>query len=320
MLFRTEIQADPFPQQLDIQDNTLLLGSCFAEHMGQGLEELKLSVLVNPAGIIFNPISLFSFLEKSIKQELPKKKDFVERDQISYHYAFHSDLADQDWVKLAEKITDIYQKTTFFLNKSHFLYLTFGTAYVYERLETQEIVANCHKMPSHYFEKRLLNVSEIIHSFEKIYALLPPNLQLVLTLSPVRHLKDTLPLNSLSKAVLRLAIYEICSKFKNVHYFPAYELLLDDLRDYRFYASDLLHPNEQAIDYIFEKFATSFFSPALKEFQKKWLPIKKALAHKPFWAESEKHQAFLKNLLAKLDAVTEVNVEREKEIVRKQIK
>lgn len=320
MLFRTEIQPDSFSQKLDIQDNSLFLGSCFAEHISQRLEELKHSVLSNPAGIIFNPISLFSFLEKSLKNEMPQEKDFIERDQIWYHYACHSDLADRNREKLAEKIKNTYRETAFFLQKSQFLFLTFGTAYAYARLETQEIVANCHKMPAQLFEKRLLSVSEIVQSFEKIYALLPPNLQIVLTVSPVRHLKDTLPLNSLSKAVLRLATHEICSKFENVHYFPAYELLLDDLRDYRFYASDLLHPNEQAVEYIFEKFGESFFSPSLKDFQKKWISIRKALAHKPFWAESAQHQAFLKNLLAKLEAIKEVNVEAEKKRVREQIK
>src|SRR6185369_3638007 len=169
------------------------------------------------------------------------------------------------------------------------------------RLKTSnEIVANCHKVPSINFTKSLLTETEIIESFQGFYAKLKsinPDCKIILTISPVRHLKDTLELNSVSKSMLRLSCHSIGNKFSDVEYFPAYEILLDDLRDYRFYKTDRLHPTEEAVEYIWEKFVSAYFDASSKEFIKEWKEIRKDLQHKAFHSQSENHQKFLKSLL-----------------------
>jgi hypothetical protein len=182
-------------------------------------------------------------------------------------------------------------------------------------VNTQESVANCHKMPSQNFSKELLNSEEINKGFDKFYSLIKtinPSVQLVLTVSPVRHIKDGMEKNSISKAILRTACYSIQKKHPEIDYFPAYEIMMDDLRDYRFYKEDMIHPSSLAENYIWEKFIAQYFEKDSKEFLKEWEKIRKAIEHKPFHSESEGYQTFLKETITKLQKLSSmVNVEKE---------
>ncbi|MGB3469147.1 MAG: GSCFA domain-containing protein, partial [Cyclobacteriaceae bacterium] len=209
------------------------------------------------------------------------------------------------------------------LKDADWIIITPGTATVYVDLSRDQIVANCHKLPAAAFEKRMLTTAEIISAFSVFYEQLRsvnPKAQVLLTVSPVRHLKDTLPVNSISKATLLLATHELYNTFENVHYFPSYEIMNDDLRDYRFYKEDMVHPSGVAEQYLYEKFSESCFDPELTKFEKRWQKIEKSLAHRPFNAQSIKHQDFLKKILAELEDLSEkTDVQSEIDSVKAQL-
>ncbi|MEM9983191.1 MAG: GSCFA domain-containing protein, partial [Bacteroidota bacterium] len=278
-------------------------GSCFADTMGQRLVENKFQVINNPFGVIFNPIALFGLVE--ILEEGQKNPEalaqFIEQGLVQnaseqwYHYQLHSSIHRSTAAQLKDflvtYLTDLHTKW----QQSNWILITLGTAWVYEHTVTQQVVANCHKMPTTLFQKRILTVEEILKAFEQIAAFLSTK-QVIITVSPIRHLKDTLPLNSVSKAVLRLACHQLTEHYENVHYFPSYELLLDDLRDYRFYTDDLLHPNTQTQTYIWERFVKCFFTEETQQQMQQWQKIRNALQHRPFHPESKQHQQFLRKL------------------------
>jgi hypothetical protein len=321
-MFRTELQVFPAYPQISLQNPILLLGSCFSDNIGTLLKENKFTVLPNPFGVIYNPISIFNLLESSILGK-PRLDDFfLQREEVWYHYDFHSEISTLKKEDLEKQILEKFKQVNHFFsfsNATTFLILTLGTAFVYELKGKEKIVANCHKMPSSLFEKRLLSPESIVKEFEKLYGILPKNLHILLTVSPVRHIKDTIPLNSVSKSVLRLACHQIAEEFENVSYFPAYELMIDDLRDYRFYEADMLHPNSQAITYIFHKFVEMYLDASAQTFLKKWEKIYKSLQHKPFYPHTSAHQQFLRHLLQQLEAITEVEVSEEIHRVKQQM-
>ena len=196
--------------------------------------------------------------------------------------------------KLKEEVGECLEKTDSLL-------LTFGTAWVYEFLHTGKIVANCHKLPSSRFRKRLLSVEEIDASVSKLQKTRSAQTKVILTVSPIRHLKDTVPLNAVGKSILRLACHQLTENSEEFHYFPSYEIMLDDLRDYRFYEPDMIHPSETAINYIWEAFVKTYFDSETQDFLLEWQKIKSSLSHKAFQPNSDSHQKFLKNLLGKLE-------------------
>ncbi|MCS6795771.1 MAG: GSCFA domain-containing protein [Raineya sp.] len=294
------------------------LGSCFAEAMGKKLAENKWQVAINPFGTIYNPLAIFRILRFCGGTEVPQKKFCVQNpEKIWLHYDFHSLLRAETqeilWENIRQKTTEMAR----FFAKNPVLILTLGTAWVYE-IENHS-VANCHKMPASCFQKRLLSVEEILQDFEYTYPILQEKI-IIFTVSPVRHLKDTLPLNSVSKAVLRLACHYLQAKYVNVYYFPAFELVIDDLRDYRFYTDDLLHITPQAENYIWQKFQESYLPTETQKIVESWSKIQRKLQHKPFNPTSEAHQNFLKNLLQELqDMQKYFDVSQEIQEVRSQI-
>ncbi len=315
---------------ISLQSPILLLGSCFSDEIGILLKNDKYQTLINPFGTIFNPISCFDLLIFCLQNKDLMPETFVKRNELYFNYLLHSEffaynLADlQDDIKLSQKEINL-----FFSNPNQkFLILTLGTAYVYELQETEKndriLVANCHKLPAKYFVKKLLNVEEIIEKFAILYDLLPQNTHIILTVSPVRHLKDTLPLNAVSKAILRLACYELshkfAKKFPNISYFPSYEIMTDELRDYRFYDVDMIHPNQQAVKYIYEKFCQTYMNQTTLEFQEKWQKILKKLNHHTFHTQTQAHKQFLLTLLQDLEAITEINIRTEIEEIKNKLK
>lgn len=316
MQLQTTLNILPAKTKISLQNPILLLGSCFSDEVGNLLESHKFNTYINPFGTIFNPISCFELLEICLLDKQLATETFVKDKELYFNYLLHSDFFAYQLADLQQDIENCKLTVKNFFNSQEqkVLIFTFGTAYIYELQEPENakiLVANCHKQPAKLFEKRLITVTEILSKFTTLYQLLPPNIEIILTVSPVRHLKDTLPLNAVSKAILRLVCHELTQKFENVSYFPSYELMNDELRDYRFYATDMLHPTPQAVEYIYEKFCQTYMSSQTLDFQHKWKKILQQLSHHSFHQETEAHQQFLQNLLHNLQAITEVDVSQE---------
>jgi hypothetical protein len=323
MNFRTEINVKPAVEKIDLTKSILTIGSCFADAIGSRMATHKFKCQVNPFGTLFNPASIHKALRYALGSEELNSQGLLSREGTSFHFDFHSELFGPSHDDLLGQLKARTQMTGEFLKHTDFIMLTYGTSWVYRRQATNEIVANCHKVNASEFKKSLLPVNEIVASFEQVRTNLlsvNPKLKFILTVSPVRHVKDTLSLNSVSKSALRVACHEISEQFSDAEYFPAYEMMMDDLRDYRFYKKDMLHPNEQAEDYIWGKFAEQYFTEEAKAFLKKWDAIRSALSHRPFHPKSPAHQQFLVEIKSRLDELkTVVDVSNEMAQLNQQI-
>lgn len=299
------------------------IGSCFSDDIGSRLADNKFIVSVNRLGTVYNPISIHRQLMHSIQNTGPRPNGFLERDGTTFHLDFHSRWHGKTKDELSQDLIQEINSIHGIIRKAHGLVITYGTSWVYESKSTNDIVANCHKAPQGNFNKFLLTQKRIIESFEKLHEELKKinhDIGIILTVSPVRHIKDTLELNSVSKSILRLTCHTLSEKFPDVEYFPAYEIMMDDLRDYRFYKSDLIHPTDLAIDYIWEKFGEAYFDSGTMKFIHEWKKIKLALAHKPFQVDSPAHQQFLKDTLIKLNQLNDkMDVKEEINFILNQI-
>ncbi len=326
MQFRTELSIPDHAHKLNLQTSVVTVGSCFAEVIGTRLIDAKVPALVNPFGTIFNPLSLTKLLRQAIDGQLPDEHLYLENRGVWFHYDFHSSWWASSKAELAAQTAKQMQEVRNQLQKAHTLILTFGTAYVYRQTDGDglQIVANCHKMPNRLFEKELLSIHTISKDFQDFHTRLSafnPSITFLLTVSPVRHTRDTLPLNAVSKSILRVACHELSQSLTNVHYFPAYELLMDDLRDYRFYKPDLIHPNEMAEEYIFQKFSEAYFDDSLKSFVREWRKIKQELAHRTLQPHTPEHHRFLTGLLGKLQNISsKANVTTEIQWIEAQLR
>lgn len=308
MIFRTELHPGVAEHKLDLTSKVVTVGSCFSEVIGRQLEKYKIQTLSNPFGTIFNPLSACKLLQVCAGADVELADSFVENNGRWYSYDFHSSFSAPTEEELYEQLDEVIVKTRRFLKQTDTLVLTLGTANIFRLKITGETVANCHKLPAANFTRETLLPEEIITAIAETHSLLRdlnPNLRLVLTVSPVRHLKDTLELNSVSKAVLRLATHYLSQQLPFISYFPAYELLIDDLRDYRFYKEDMLHPTATAEQYIWEKFSGAYFEETFHLFAQEWEKVLKAREHRPFHPESPGHQAFLQHIIGLLDSLKE---------------
>jgi hypothetical protein len=305
--FRTELKVEPATANIGLKSSVLTQGSCFSDAIGDRLADHKLRTLVNPFGVIYNPESIHKALQYAVYNEALPPHSFLKNGDLHLNYDFHSEFSALTQPGLSATLNNAIGAAHYFIRGADWLLITYGTAWVYERRDTGEIVANCHKLPASYFTRSLMNPETIIASFARFFRQLKqlnPRVKVILTVSPVRHLKDTLELNSLSKSILRVACHDISEKHEDVEYFPAYEMMIDDLRDYRFYKRDMLHPTEEAEDYIWEKFMERYFSPELKDFVKQWKVVLSALRHKPFHPGTAAHQQFLHETLKKLETLS----------------
>ena len=323
IMFRTELNFPPSTEKIGLKDTIVSLGSCFADNHGERLILNKLSCLVNPAGIIYNPYSICKVIDYALNEELPDQASYLQKDGVFLNFDFHSRISDTDGIKLQQKISHSLHQLQKNLVRAKWLIITFGTAVVYTRKDNKIIVANCHKVPASKFNKGMLSQKQILavfmHTYQSIMAA-NPEIQILLTVSPVRHVRDTLEINSISKAILRITSDTLKTELPNIHYFPSYEIMMDDLRDYRFYADDLIHPSHQAMNYIWEKFCKGFMDDALLDFINKWGEIRKDLNHRPFHPETKSHLQFLTNTLEKLKQLSgEVNLEVEIAQLEKQL-
>ncbi|HEX6227263.1 MAG TPA: GSCFA domain-containing protein [Chryseolinea sp.] len=321
--FRTSLELKPSRTRISLSDRILTIGSCFSDAIGSRFTDNKMACLINPFGTIYNPASIHKVVQYSIYNEPIAEGTFLKRNDIFFNYDFHSELSSMNLTDLKTQVEKIISQTHSFLRDAQWLILTYGTAWVYERTENRSVVANCHKMPQLMFTKSLLTQKKVLDSFAAMYAALKglnAGINILLTVSPVRHIKDTLELNSVSKAVLRVACHTLTQQYDDVHYFPAYEIMTDDLRDYRFYKSDMIHPTDVAEEYIWQKFSGQYFDNKTKEFLDRWKEIQSALSHRPFHPASSAHQQFLKETLRKLEELKDIaNVDTEMEVIKKQL-
>lgn len=314
MKFRTEIEPAPRSVRIGYDNRILTLGSCFAAHIAGRLAAAKFHVIENPSGILFNPLSIAAAI-RNYALPAPVFREELEFDgEMWYHFGFHGDFSAPTADEALRRMNAARQAGAAALRTADRVILTFGTAWVYER--EGQIVANCHRRPAAEFTRRRLDVEEIV---ETIAALLEGPLagkQILLTVSPVRHLGDGLEGNAVSKAALRLAAEELKQQFRCVDYFPAFEILTDDLRDYRFYADDLVHPAPQAIAYVWEKFVQTALDDRARQLLPEVEAIVAAAAHRPRNPHGEAHRAFCRRQLERIEAIPEVDFQRESALFR----
>lgn len=302
MKLQTKIPLNPTNHQFGYDDKLLLLGSCFSENIGNKLEYYKFQSVTNPFGIIFNPVALERIIVNAVANKTYTEDGVFEINSTWKSYYAHSDLNASSRLETIINLQDAQRKLRTQLQKCSHLFITLGTAWVYRHKESNEIVANCHKVPQKEFLKELLSVDQIIESLSKIVTHIKtdnPTIKVVFTISPVRHLKDGFIENQQSKAHLITAVHQIVKTHK-LAYFPAYELMMDELRDYRFYDSDMIHPSPTAITYIWERFVEVYASAKAKETMQQVAHIQKGLAHKPFNLDSTDYQKHLSTIQLKI--------------------
>jgi hypothetical protein len=290
-------ESDQFPEIIH-GDGVFTIGSCFSENISSRLSTLKFNCHSNPFGVSYNPVSIAKQLDRIAKQTLFEKSDLFKKEDLHNSFELHGSFFRSDEQSLLNEINETIHRSHVFLNKSKIAFVTLGTSWVYREKKTNTIVNNCHKFPSDHFYKELLSLDEIKKSIQDIHSSLKSinkDIQLVFTISPVRHLKDGFSENMRSKSLLKIAIEE--SLTEGILYFPSYEIVMDDLRDYRYYEKDLIHPNEIALDYIFETFSGIFFSENTNRLNKEIRAVVNASAHKAFNSESGAHQKFLKKTI-----------------------
>ena len=296
MEFFLPFQIPSFPFKISYHDKILFIGSCFSEEIGNKMGELKFDILQNPNGILYDPISISDSIFSYIENKPYKEEILFLLNGLWHSWEHHSAFSGVNKKEVLEKINQSQSAAHTFLKKAKFLIITFGTAFNYELKKNKQIVANCHKAPADYFQKKLLSSSEIIDAtlgVLKAVELFNPGLKIIFTISPVKHVRDGVVANNRSKARLIEAVQSLIELNLNAFYFPSYELVNDVLRDYRFYKNDLVHPNEAAVNFVFEKFLESFLDDSSKKIKEEINKVVAALNHKPFLKESEAHQMFV---------------------------
>jgi hypothetical protein len=323
MKFRTPLAPINAADKIDLSQPLLTLGSCFSESIGAKLNENKFDALINPFGTIFDPLSITRLLTYSLEDTTPDVDSFVLSEGVYKSLELHSSFTGLSQDELALQIRARLSTTHEFLRSAGWLILTFGTAYVYKSKKTSSYIANCQKLPSKDFTRELLTVEYMkddLIAFTRKLNDFNPSLNIILTVSPVRHLKDGIAQNNLSKSLLRVLCNELESINESIHYYPSYELMIDDLRDYRFYEQDMIHPSEQAIEYIWDHFTASFMNDDTLAYMERWGKIMSALSHRAFNPATTEHQQFLIKTLQDLDTIkSRVNVDKEISIIKDQI-
>ncbi len=308
-LFRTTLEIEKQEQQIDHKSKTLLMGSCFSEHMAKKLAYYGFPSNNNPFGILYNAYSISKGLNYIASSQTIEEKDLIFQDDLWHSKWHHGHFSHPEKDHILKNCNEVLSKNQQELPDTKQLIITLGSAFVYELIETGEVVGNCHKIPANKFKKKRMTVEEVVEVLSEAITqvLKKAPLNITLTVSPVRHAKEGLAANSISKAILLLAVDALCQKFETVNYFPSYEMLVDDLRDYRFYEKDLIHPNQQAIDYVWEKFKASYINDSSEKIMQEIAAIKKAKAHKVLHPGTQKHLDFLNKLALKIKTFNEAH-------------
>lgn len=297
MKLQTLLNVPSCPYPIAYSNKLLTVGSCFSENMGNKLLHAKLDTLVNPLGTLFHPLAIENLFVQALTPRPFTNEDFICDNGVWHCWQSHSVYSHPDKKIVEQKIEEQISLTRKQVSEASHVFITFGTAWVYNYIATKTTVANCHKVPQQAFNKFLLSNEQIHQSIQNTFGaikILNPKINLIFSISPVRHLKDGFTENQLSKAHLISALHGFlqANKNENLFYFPAYELMIDELRDYRFYDIDLVHPNTLAIELIWERFKNCFFQDKTLAILQKVESIQKDLQHRPFHEFSEPHRAF----------------------------
>ena len=284
----------------------LLFGSCFSENIGLKLRENKFRVNVNPFGVLYNPFSISSAINRLLDGHVFADKDFVCHNNSYHSFMHHGSFSNANIDDALSNINNEFGIASAQLVAADFLLITFGTSYVFRWKETGEVVGNCHKIPATQFVRERLTIDEITLVWRKLLERMlvaNPHLKILFTVSPIRHFKDGAHQNQLSKSILHLSIDQLMQQFPaNAFYFPAYEIMMDQLRDYRFYTDDMLHPSQLAQNYIWKRFGASYFSKETQSIIDEWQRIHQSLSHKPNNTDSEAYQKFLHRTIEDIEA------------------
>lgn len=303
MQFRTTVKIESLKQKIGHNDSILSLGSCFADNIASRLAAAKFQITASPSGVLFNPESIASAIEQYSRAAAPTAEELREGDEGWYSFDFHSSLSHSEREVALAQMQQAVEQGAEALAKAKVVIVTFGTAWVYRLKENGRVVANCHKQHQSLFSREMLSIEEIVERYAPLMEGVLAGKKVIMTVSPIRHLSDGLEANSLSKAILRVAIDKLAERYDNVHYFPSFELLNDDLRDYRFYADDMTHPSAVAIDYIWERFEEYAFSAATTDIIKRLRKIADAVAHRPLNADTEAHRNFCLKMIGEIAAM-----------------
>ncbi len=304
MEFRTRVAIPVSDVPINHSTGIMLFGSCFSSYIGSQLQQCKFTVDVNPFGILFNPLSISNAIQRLLQGKGVGEADLVQRQGVYHSFMHHGEFSSPDKQACLDAISTRFTRATNALQKANLLLVTFGTAYVYRWKETGEVVANCHKFPESDFQRARLSVHDIVEEWSTLIEEMTthrPTMKWVFTVSPIRHWKDGAHENQVSKSILHLAIDELQKRFEGaVRYFPAYEIVLDELRDYRFYNEDMIHPSTVAVEYVWQRFAETFFSQRTRAINREWEGILKSLDHRPVHPGSESYQTFAEQTMLKL--------------------
>lgn len=303
MDFKLNFPIPPLDKKISYRHKILLAGSCFAENIGAMMDKYAFHSHTNPNGIAYNPHSIATMLQRLVANEQYTSDDLFFYNELWSSWQHHGSFSNTDKTSCLEEINNQFTQAQNYLQQGNWLIITFGSAYVYTLKSTGERVANCHKYPNKEFDKTLLQPAEIITQWQQLIQQLQaynPQLNILLTVSPVRYVRDGLVNNTLSKAILLQAVHSLCNSFENVNYFPAYELVMDDLRDYRFFTEDLVHPNAQAIQYVWEKLVGSAFDDETQSIYPQIKQLYIESQHRPFNTDTQAYQKFLASHTAKV--------------------
>lgn len=306
MKFRTEIDLLNSNLHIELDSKIMFLGSCFSTNIGDRFSLNGFNTIINPFGAIYNPLSIANNIEVLLAKELQTSEDLFKHNELFNNFKFHSSYSDMNHTLALDNMNRSITESHKFLNQANFLFITFGTSYIFEF--NNQVVSNCHKLPSSMFKRTKADLLKMIEVWEKLLRKLHSlndSVQIVFTVSPIRHLSDGLHQNQISKSQLFLLIDELNNKFSFTSYFPAYELVMDDLRDYRYYEKDMVHPNSLAIDYLWEKINTYYFRDNTKVVLEKIQNIQKSIDHKPFNIRSNNYKLFLENSLRELNILSQ---------------
>lgn len=308
MNFRTQVELPKRETEIRHSDRIMLFGSCFAENIGNLLLTNKFRCDVNPFGVLYNPLSIVESLRQILSCRVYAEKDLFYAGGCWHSWMHHSAFSGLTSVSCLSAINGRLRLASDSLPRLDWLVVTWGTAFAYRLKETAVVVGNCHKQSDSLFVRQLLTVEEIVVEWESVLAALRkvnPALKVLFTVSPIRHVKDGMHGNQLSKSTLLLAVDALCRRWPGCYYFPSYEIMMDELRDYRFYADDMLHPSPVAVSYLWECFSACFFSKETSRIMKEWEDIQRALNHKPFHAQSEAYRNFLTQIVLKMERLKE---------------
>ena len=294
-MFSTQIDIPHSAVEITYNDRILTLGSCFAENIGTKLQEAFFLTFINPFGVMYNPMSVAQGIRHLLSEKEFTTADLFQSGSLWNSLAHSSTFSATTADEALQKINSRLLAARYFLRETNVMMITLGTAWVFELVENGKIVSNCHKLPASRFTRRRLSVDEIINEFTEVFGLLRnsyPGLKFIFTVSPIRHWKDGAHENTVSKSTLHLAVDALEKQFDFVHYFPAYEIMMDELRDYRFYASDMLHPSDVAVDYIWQRFGDTYFSSETLNLKKELERLRADLNHRPLHPETEEYRLF----------------------------